>query len=226
MLAAAAGPDRGPGWSAGNKIALNLDTPASIDASHYLFNVAANGDRMIDAVEMIDRKASRVRIVLIDGKLAAVTNSDGAAGSELDALEASRLMWHLTEQLLDRGLPQGPKSVARSKQFDIRETKSPIRVGTGAAGGSIPPPWSVKGEAHPGVGSAILYKLDFRASSPEPTDLKLWGSWSRDDPAPEIPDSVSLDGWNIYALEESPRLLSEKFSNVGELRKFAAAAKR
>jgi len=226
----------GAQWYRGNVVTLNASEPNAGFKAVWQFERSAGNDIRLTLDET--RKVGPQRgTVLIVGQKALITHELTLArvGSLMAAVDGPTLLLNLTLRMLERAVPDGPRSVGRERTISLKDVQTPIRIDTPSAQGLFLQPWQLTGKVSR-KGDAIDF--DLLLVSRSRTDAKgsnntvLRGSWRNEEKKPPVfGDDLSLRGWMLYAItavskevnrqqsivhEAIPR---EGFATLGELRK-------
>ena len=193
--------------------------------------------------EQTPQGTSATEILLISGRFMASRGSKLEKGYEIDTVDAAALSWQIAGQILGRASPGDPARLRAPVRIALAENRVPIHVVTSSAEETFDPPWSAQGRINPIGNSRVDFEIVFAFRNPMPPsaamEMRYSGRWERSPTSPALPDSMSLDGWSIYALGAQRRRdkdgvavdfgaspLPQRFSTVGELRRSLADRRR
>jgi hypothetical protein len=226
------------GWAKGNRVLLGVTQSTLGFSAQWRFERSTIGDIYLETQEnRAGRMDAGSLLLLSDGALL-VRDMRLLPGRELDAINGPLLMLQLVLQLLERGVPGGPKALARDTPVDIAERSQAIKVSGVGAEGEFLPPWHLTGSIGPAGSGRVKFELHFesavrgRAAARYETDIA--GIWQNAAPPVVFQDGMGLRGWQVYQIKpvtvrrgtsNAPGLGTSApmgFQNLGEVRRRAA----
>ncbi len=226
----------GAQWYRGNLVTLNASEPNAGFKAVWQFERSAGNDIRLTLDET--RKVGPQRgTVLIIGQKALITHEMTLArvGSLMAAVDGPTLLLNLTLRMLERGVPDGPRSVGRERVISVKDVQNAIVVETPSAQGLFLQPWQLTGKVTRKGGAIDFDLLLVSRSRTDPkasNNTVLRGSWRNEEKTPPVfGDDLSLKGWMLYAISgvskevnRQPSIVHqaiprEGFATLGELRK-------
>jgi hypothetical protein len=162
-----------------------------------------SGDARIDAERIEGKEKEAGSLLLLGGKALAVRGLELSPGDEIDALDAPILYLQMVTGALAAALPAGPDAIKKRTGIDHRETRAPLQASTMSGGGSIPPPWTVKGHVEPAAGGGLAFDVELAGGPPRSQERfvsRFSGLLADPPPGPPFDESMSLQGWTLYSL--------------------------
>ena len=226
----------GAQWYRGNMITLSASEPQAGFKAVWQFERTAGNDIRLTLDEMRKPGTQKGTVLIIGGK-ALVTRELKLVrpGTLMPAVDGPTLLLNLTLRMLERGVPEGPRSVGNQRRVSIKDDKTQIRIETPSATGTFLAPWQLTGTVSrkgEGIDFDLLLVSRSRSDAKATNNTVLRGSWRIEEKKPPVfADDMSLEGWSLYAIagvqKEVNRQQSvvydavarEGFGTLGELRK-------
>jgi len=189
--------------------------------SYTQIEKTARGDMKVTLESTDETNTTKGTILFISGRWMVAQGLELDPGYEIDTMDAAALEAQIVQRLLASAIPAGPASINGRQSVSKEETKLSIELATASATGGFAPPWKVTGSVEKTAPSRVTYALDFtfRGETGVEQTMHLEG-YVANPPSPlELPDTVSLAGWNVYPV--GPQLRPKgavKFSTLGDLR--------
>lgn len=191
-------------------------------------------DMEIAAASTIDGHPGSERLMLVSGQLLAVQSSSPQSASDSRAIDTPLIYLKLTSALLGIVFPEGPKSVAGERSFDIETGHRIVQVATPNADAQFHGPWRLSGTVTRPAPSRIAFELHYRSHDLRkrrtrdgdvimPFDITISGVLEQSSQAFEIDGRVSLEGWSLLDLTSGP-ITPGQYASVADVR--ADLAKR
>jgi len=223
-------------WFHPSEVSVTMNVTPGDDFLRVTMFMMKGNDARIEVSGKSDGKSHTGSLMIVSGNRMLARNVPMERGMEIDALDGPVLQVRLALELLGRAFPGGPTSVTTSRTVDVTERKESIKVNTASAGGEYPAPWTLKGSGKE-EDSRKVFDLVFRCAGVEQV-INLKGSWRAKKVQDELPDSLSVTGWRVFAIGPYSRQdgggtiydygaqeIRKTFRTLGEVRQDAARQK-
>lgn len=191
-------------WFKGNNIAVTTTDRAQRNSASWKLESNDNGDLMLECDERQGSAIEKGTIIVVSGRAMLARGLKLEKGYEIDALDGPMLTIKLVLTLLSRAFPDGPGSIGVRSSIDLVENQLPISISTTSAGGEIPPPWTLKGNAGFSATGIAQFNMTFTHSDPDKPNenetMRFAGTWQLSPTSLVIADDFPLKDWQIYSL--------------------------
>jgi hypothetical protein len=213
-----------------NDISVSRTVAGQLESAGTHFEIGANGDARITVDLRTEGMRTRGTILLINGRWMLAQGFTGAAGREIEALDAAALNSQLVIVLLTAALPNGPPAPGAPQHVRVAEKNNPIKIATASRSAEYLAPWTVVGSVTVPVAEApASYQFSFTYSEEGlARTIDFAGSVGNLKSPLEFPDSMKLAGWKIHRLpspegssshpEEAAHRATTRAATLGELR--------
>jgi hypothetical protein len=220
-------------WFKANYASIRVTGPGgSRDTEAFTFEITPAMDWRIHS-SRTERGKVRTGALMLVSDVLLTKDFPLEQGYEMDAFDGAALTLQLVESLLARAAGKAPSELHGRKVVNLNETATPIHVGTYTAEGDFPPPWRLRGYIESTSPGSVSFHLTFSLQDNDtgPRKLRYVGQWEQRVAPPELPDSLSLAGWQVFdvgptrsnsaegtVLDYGARRRESTYHTLGELR--------
>lgn len=222
-------------WERFNRLDLESTDRSGTYHAQWSFELAENGDLRIGVDERNGSESRVGQVMLVSGR-ALLTKGVKLTGEQrIDFIDGPVLMCQLAINLLHYAFADGPQRVDSLKAFNLQEKLRTVIISSPHSTSYFSPPWKLSGNANPG-GEGIRFNQTFtykrNPGDADDSEVIFKGLWVNAPNAPELPDSLSLEGWDVSLIDPASQDVAEDatccktggvtFRTMGELRKHIA----
>jgi hypothetical protein len=201
-------PDNTP-WKDPSSVRLEVDFPGNdYHASWELFRCAC-GDLLVLSELSEPGEVVRGEMVLVANRAVLMRGYDPEHAQQI-SFDAPGLMMQLALRLLERSAPAGPAPIDKKTDVAVEDKVNFINLDTGAAAGTFPAPWSVKGSIWPQNDTERRFDLLFRFVVADPAggearagEMRLSGNAQYAPGEFPVAADSELSGWDLSWRDEN-----------------------
>lgn len=222
-------------WERFNRLALESTDRRGTYHAKWSFELAENGDLRIGVDERNGSETRVGQVMLVSGRALLIKGVKLTGEQRIDFIDGPVLMCQLAINLLHYAFADGPQRVDSQKTFDLQEKLRTVIISSPHSTSYFSPPWKLSGNANPG-GEGIRFNQTFtykrNPGDADDAEVIFKGTWVNAPNAPDLPDSLSLEGWDVSLIDPASQDLAEEtsccksankqFRTLGDLRKHIA----
>ena len=191
----------GSPWYQASEARIRLSSPGSSDYTEWRFVFADAKSLSIDFDSKAQGRSQTGKILLVSGRVMLTKGFSPAKGYEIDTLDLPILNNQLVVTLLSQAFPPGPDKFEGKHTVDLAERRRSIKIATRSASGHYPSPWTLKGELKRRDVETIDFSFAFsNGENRVHQGILIGGEWKKAAKSPRLDQSMSLEGWRLYAL--------------------------